>query len=961
MLSHVLRYTALALAVWLSSPAMVRAQVSDSAILASLKWRNIGPANPTGRIVDIEAVEGDFRTVYVAAASGGVWKSVNAGTTWTPIFDHYGTAWIGDIALFQADPRIVWVGTGEANNRNSVGWGDGLYKSTDGGATFRNVGLSTTHHIARVVTHPTDSQRVYACATGHLWGYSGDRGLFETTDGGASWRKLGGGLPDDGRTGCTDLVMDPSQPGTLYAAFYHRLRKPWTFHSGGPNGGIFKSVDGGRSWRELTAGLPAGETGRIGLDVYRRNPRILMAIVEAERGTDLSVPGSGLYRSEDGGESWQYVNTYNNRPFYYSQIRINPVDSSRVYVLTTRFMVSQDGGRTLADGSEDQEVHGDYHALWLDPSNADRYYLGADKGASLTHDHGARFQLFDNLPIAQYYRIGVDMRDPYFVYGGLQDNGTFGGPSLSRDARGILNDESWKLHWGDGQDVQVDPTDWRTLYTEAENGSFRRYDVLTRRYSGAPPGPDNTLNWASVLGAGSDPDSVLRFNWSAPLVMSPHDTRTLYLGGNHVFRTADRGETWTILSPDLSTRDPEKTAAGRSGGLTPDNTGAETHGTVTSVAESPVAPGVLWAVTDDGNVQLSRDAGGTWTNVRPRIRGVPAGIWAGRVEASPHDPGTAFVTFDGHRSDVFRPWIFRTTDYGQSWSDIGAALPPDEVVHVLRADPRNPALLFAATETGVFGTLDGGASWHRAGGNLPVVPVQDLVLHPRDHDLVAGTHGRGIWILDDVSPLQRLTRGVRAKSAHLFENPPATIWENLSRGAQRGHFWWAGENPPEIVPTGSLPRANFRSDAAITYWLRSNGSAPTLKIRDPVSGRVRSVRLSSDAGIRRYYWDRAWDPAPMSAGQRARLAEQLDSLLANAAQAARSGIQRVKDRFASASTDTERYAALRALPRSARSSLGLEDAAVAGPGTYHLALVVGGQTVHGTLTVRADPLLDEPR
>ncbi|HEX3160498.1 MAG TPA: hypothetical protein VHQ45_18410, partial [Gemmatimonadaceae bacterium] len=751
------RRTLLRCALALALPAALPAQPSDSALVAAFRWRNIGPASIGGRIVDIEAVERDFATVFLATASGGVFKSTNAGTTWTPIFDRYRSASIGDVAVFQRDPNIVWVGTGEANNRNSVAWGDGIYKSTDGGATFTNMGLASTHQIARVVTHHSDPDVVYTCAIGHLWGYSGDRGLFRTGDGGKTWTKLGGGLPDDGKSGCTELVMDPTNPDVLYTAFYHRLRQPWTFHSGGPNGGIFKSTDGGKSWRKLTAGLPAGETGRIGLDVYRANPRILMALVEAAPSRDLSTPGSGLYRSEDGGETWAYVNTYNNRPFYYSQIRINPIDSSRVYVLTTRFMVSTDGGRTLANGSEDQEVHGDFHALWLDPTNRDRYYLGADKGASLTHDHGRSFLFYDNLAIAQYYRIGVDMRDPYYVYGGLQDNGTFGGPTFSRDVRGILNDDVWKLHWGDGMDVQVDPTDWRTLYTEAENGSFRRYDVLTHEFSGSRPTARNITNYDTVIGRGRAPGDVFRFNWSAPLVMSPHDPATLYLGGNHLFRTTDKGESWTIISPDLSTRDSAKIVGGRSGGLTPDNSGAETHGTLTSVSESPIVRGQLWVGTDDGNLWLTRDGGANWTDVRKSVRGVPAGIWVDRVEASHADAGTAYVTFDGHRSDVVRPWVFKTTDFGRTWVDITSNLPMDQPVHVVREDRRNPNLLFAGSETAVHVSLNGGGRWTRLMNGMPTVATQDLVIHPRDGDLISGTHGRSIYVMDDITPLQQLT------------------------------------------------------------------------------------------------------------------------------------------------------------------------------------------------------------
>ena len=376
--------------------------------LNAFQWRNIGPANQGGRIVDIEALDDQFRKVWMATGSGGVWYSENAGTTWTPIFDNYSTASIGDIAVYQQNPSVIWVGSGEANNRNSVSWGDGVFLSTDGGKTFKNVGLNDTHQIARVLTVPDNPEALCVCAIGHLWGTSGERGLFKTIDGGQTWEKLTNGLPNDQKTGCTDLIMDPNNSNVMYTAFYERLRQPWHFESGGDNGGIFKTTDGGKSWIKLSTGLPEGSTGRIGLAIYQQNPDIVMALVEAERSDTLSVPGSGVYRSENGGQDWTYVNTYNNRPFYYSQIRINPKDDQRVYLLTTRFMVSEDGGKTLRNGSLDEEVHGDFHAMWLDPTDRDRYYLGADKGMSITHDHGTKFQLFDNLPIAQFYRIGVD-------------------------------------------------------------------------------------------------------------------------------------------------------------------------------------------------------------------------------------------------------------------------------------------------------------------------------------------------------------------------------------------------------------------------------------------------------------------------------------------------------------------------------------------------------------------------
>ena len=886
-------------------PAPLTAQVPDSAVLAGFRWRSIGPVNMGGRVVDIEAVESDFRRVFLASASGGVFRSDNAGTTWTPIFDHYPSLSIGDIALFQPDPDIVWVGTGEANNRNSVGWGDGIWKSTDGGRSFTHMGLRTTQQIAKVVTHPTDPDVVWVAAIGALWGYSGDRGLFKTTDGGRSWVKLAGGLPDDGRHGATDLVIDPANPEVLYVAFYHRIRRPWTFHSGGPLGGIFKSTDGGRSWRKLTIGLPPGETGRIGLAVARGNPRVVMALIEAERTDDLSRPGTGLYRSEDGGESWRYVNTYNNRPFYYSKVRINPLDDQRVYVLTTRFMVSEDGGRTLVNGSADEEVHGDFHALWLDPTHADRYYIGMDKGSGLTHDHGRNFLFFDNLAISQYYRLGVDMRDPYYVYGGHQDNGTWGGPSFSRDTRGILTDDNWKVHWGDGMDIQVDPTDWRRVYSTAENGKFRRYDALTRREVQAAPTARNVTNWAEVV----SPDTArsrIRFNWAAPLVLSPHDSRVLYLGGNHLFRTADGGVTWAAISPDLSTRDSAKIVMGRSGGLTLDNSGAEFHGSATSVAESPVVPGVIWVGTDDGNLQLTRDGGRTWANTRSAIRGVPAATWVGRVEASRFDAGTAYVAFDGHRDDNFTPWIFRTTDFGATWENITANIPAGHVVHLVREDTRNPDLLFAGTEFALYASLDRGKSWHRFNNNLPNVNIQDLLIHPREQDLIAGTHGRGIWILDDISPLQQLTPGVRARAVHLFDQRVATIWENLSRGGQRGHFWFGGENPRSFQPGGTLPRSAHQNFALVSYWV---GAAPPAAVELEIStldgSRGHRVTLPGRAGIHRYEWDLRFDPPAGS-------------------------------------------------PATARGP-------AAGPGSYRVTLRTGDQASTTILTVRADPILAEGR
>jgi photosystem II stability/assembly factor-like uncharacterized protein len=845
------------LTVTLNFSISVSAQFS----LHHIQWRGIGPANPGGRIVDIEAVEKDFRRVFIATASGGVWKSENAGTTWEPIFDRYATASIGDIALFQENPKIIWVGTGEANNRNSVSWGNGIYKSTDGGKNFELMGLENTQQIARVITHPVNPLIAYVAAIGPLWSdTAGDRGLFQTTDGGKNWVKLKSGLPVHPGSGCTDIIMDPKNPDILYAAFYERLRKPYFFHSGGHHGGIFKSTDGGKNWVKLTRGLPVGPTGRIGLATYRKDSRIIMALVEAEISKDLSKPGSGIYRSEDGGKSWSYINTYNNRPFYYSQIAINPQDDQKIYVLTTRFMVSSDGGKTLENGSEDQEVHGDFHAIWLDPNQKDRFFLGADKGVSLTHDHGKAFQLFDNLPIAQYYRIGVDMQEPYTIYGGLQDNGFFATASFSRDVRGILNDASWKVHWGDGMYGAANPLNWREVYTGSENGSYNRYDPLTHAITDIQPNPATILNFSKINPKPTLPGTpVFRYNWSAPLVLSPLNPKTLFLGANHLFQSKNGGQSWEIISPDVTTNDPKKIAAGKSGGITPDNTGAEDHCTIFTIAPSPIDAHIIWLGTDDGNVQLTRDEGKNWENVRGNIPNVPECTWVTQVEASHFDPALAYVAFDGHRDNVFQPFVFKTTDYGRTWMNISSNLPGNEVVRVIREDPKNKHLLFLGTETGVWYSLNAGAEWHPLNQGIPTVSVYDLVIHPRENDLIAATHGRSLFILDDISPLQQLTPEILSGKAWLFQQKPATIWANKSRGAQRGHFWYAGSNPANIKPISSLPRAVFENGALINFYLGETSEPVALQITDESGSLNTTLPVENKTGIHRIRWNLKFD------------------------------------------------------------------------------------------------------
>ena len=915
----------------------VFAQSFEESLVKDLRWRNIGPANMSGRISDIEALDNDFTTVLVASASGGVFKSTNAGVTWEPIFDKYGAASIGDIALYQNDPNIIWVGMGEKNTRNSIAWGDGIYKSTDGGRTFINMGLEDTHSISKIITHPTNSNVVYVAAGGHLWGYSGDRGLFKTTNGGRTWEKLTNGLPDDGKTGAIDLVMDPNNPNVLYVGFWQRLRRPYRFDSGGPNGGIFKTTDGGMSWNKLTNGLPEGDTGKIGLAIARSNPQVLMAFVEhgyqparqitdAEGNridnpdyTDMTKLGTGIYRTENGGISWEYVNRYNNRPFYYSHIYINPFNDKKVYLITGSHQISEDGGRTMERGPGGH--HGDYHALWLDPTNENRYYIGSDGGVALTHDH-RNYLFYDNYVISQFYAVGVDMRDPYYVYGGLQDNGSWGGPSRSRNTA-IFTDRWFSIGGGDGFHCQADPTDWRTVYVESQQGRISRVNVETRQSTGISPSQRNIVNYDDYVTEAiierqreAGWRDALRFNWSSPIVMSPHNPRTIFFGGNYLFKTVDRGDTWKIISPDLTTNDAVKISRD-TGGLTRDATGAENHCTIITISESPITPGLIWVGTDDGNVQITRNGGVRWTNVRRNVPGVPEGIWVSRVEASHFEEGTCYLTFDGHRSDNFTPWVFKTTDYGQTWTNISNNIRDGHCMYVIKEDLKNPNLLFAGSEFACFFSINKGETWstlnlHEKENNyLPTVAVHDLVIHPRDGDLIAGTHGRGIWILDDITPLQQLTEEVLAADAHLFESRVATNWLRQRAGTSYGAFRFSGPNPS--------------NSPVISYYLKSAAEVK-IEITDITGTLKRTIIEQGQPGINKLEWDMRFDPPEMTEEQIRQQQQQMQQMMQ-------------RQQFAGG------------------QRRGGARGATAGVGEYAVKMTVNEQTYTSKIVIRQDPLL----
>jgi photosystem II stability/assembly factor-like uncharacterized protein len=988
-----------------AAPQTAPGNGSDAASLVQhLHWRSIGPANMVGRISDFEALDSDFTQVLVGTASGGVYKSVNAGTTWEPIFDKYGAASIGDVAFFQKDPQIIWVGTGEECVRNSVAWGDGVYKSTDGGKTFTRMGLETTQTIGRVITHPTDPNVVYVAASGHPWGYSGDRGLFKTTDGGATWIKLAGGLPNDGKTGAIDLVMDPTDPQTLYVSFWQRLRRPWRFDSGGPNGGVFKTTDGGATWTKLTQGLPSGELGRIGLAISRSNPKVLMAIVEAtfqpqamiREGSeqkpnpdyeDMSKLGSGVYRSEDAGASWTFMNRQNVRPFYYSHIYINPLEDKWVYTLASTMSFSDDGGKTF---SQVTGLHPDFHTMWIDPTNKNRFYVGQDGGASLTYDHGKTWLFYDNITAAQFYAVSADMRDPYYVYGGLQDNGTWGGPSMSREGQ-VLTDFWFNIGGGDGFHTQNDPQDWRTVYAESQGGAIQRVNVETRDSKQIRPTPMNILNYkeffppappakktpaskpAAKTGAqaGGPPAQFrrqagpFRFNWSTPILISPHNPETVYFGGNYLLKSVDRGDHWMIISKDLTTNDKPKydpenkpKGPGPTGGMTPDVTGAETHCTIITISESPRIPGLIWVGTDDGNVQLTQNGGTTWTNVRANIKGAPPGIWCSRVEASRFDDGTCYVTFDGHRSDDFHPYVFKTTDFGKTWTAISAGIPDGQSVYVIREDPVAKNLLFLGTEFGVFFSRDTGASWTSLKLNMPTVAFHDLYIHPRDNDLIAGTHGRGIWILDDISALRQATDGVIGHDAALFQpGKPGTQWLRLDRGGYgRGDFFFKGENPPD--------------GAQIDYYLKAKPQGPaTLEIADP-AGTGKTTYMLDDAvpGINRIAWDLRFDP-PSTTTQTLvnNIKRQIDQALlrTDVTDEQKAALKQAEADLDKWGTNFRKVSEIqRNVFSIIRPGFGMYFGRMRGmggqnaePGTYAVKLTLGGKTYTTTVAVRADPML----
>jgi len=904
----------------LAAQAAVAQQAAkpDSALLNSLRWRAIGPANMSGRITDIEGLPSPSRTFYVAAAAGGIWKTTNGGVTFRPIFDDQRVISMGDIAIAPSDTLQLWAGTGEEDSRNSISPGGGIYKSTDGGKSWRLMGLEKTEQIARIVVHPTNPDIVYVAAIGAVWRSNPERGLYKTIDGGRSWQLIK--FVSD-KAGFIDLVMHPTDPNTLYAASWERVRGPYFLESGGPGSALWKTTDGGATWTEVKGGgFPATMKGRIGLDISRSNPDVIYALVEAEP-TDgrtnvgcraAGAGGCGLYHSQDGGKTWEWMNGENTRPFYYSQVRVDPRDPNRVYWSSTPVKYSNDGGKTA--GNTTIGLHVDHHAMWIDPNDPNHIVVGNDGGVGQTWDRGGNWAFLNVMPIGQFYNVSFDMATPYRVCGGLQDNGSWCGPSRSQG--GITNADWFNVGGGDGFHTAQDPRDPNIIYSESQGGNMQRLNYATnertRLQKPSWRDPYIQMEDSIAIELGDRPESRatgaqrtriqelrrrqaadsaaldMRWNWNTPFFLSPHNPDVFYAGANRVLKSTNRGEDLRPISPDLTTRDTQaiRISTRTTGGVTPDVTGAETFSTIVSLSESPLREGLLFAGTDDGKVWTSPDGGKTWNDLTDRFnRLVPTGTYVSRIEPSRHEANTFYVTFDNHRRGDFMPYVFTTNDGGRTFRSIANNLPtgkPD-FVHVIREDPVNRDLLFLGTDVGAYVSVDRGASWHRFMAGLPTVPVHDLQIHPRDRELIAGTHGRSIWIVD-IAPLQIMGQKVLASEPVLFDVKMTNPYGSPPTGG--------GSNGQNYL---SLPSPG--AGAEIVYYSPGvSGSArnATIAILDSRGDTVATVNGGVTKGIQRATWNlRARQAArgPLSPAERrdsiaieARVKVVADSLVASGMQ-----------------------------------------------------------------------------
>jgi photosystem II stability/assembly factor-like uncharacterized protein len=840
-------------------------QKINSEHLKGLQLRHIGPANMSGRVVDLAVLESNPYMIYAATATGGLWHSDNNGVTWKPIFENEGTHSIGAIALHQKHPDHIWVGTGERANRQSSGWGDGVYKTTDGGKTWTNMGLKESHHIGRIVIHPNDTNTVYVAAMGHLWGANNERGLYKTTDGGATWERI---IYVNDESGVSDIAMDPTNPDILYAATYQRRRRPYGFHGGGPGSGLHKSTDGGKTWKELRNGLPEGDYGRIGISIFRKDPNIVYASVEQgfqyNASTAYNERRAGMYRSKDKGESWEYMSDWNPRPMYASQPLVDPSDASRIYMMN-QFSYSSDSGRTFRPAR--QSLHGDDRILWVNPKDSRHVIKGDDGGIGISYDRTETWLFVTNLPVSQFYRVSVDMAKPYNVYGGLQDNGSWVGPNETYRSDGILNSDWRRTGGGDGFLSLAHHTEEGVMYGESQYLGLFKLDLNTGQSQSIRPGdPKGKIgarrNWDAWGPGEPEPElgnAMAPGNWDGPFYLSHHDPNTIYAGTNILWKSTDGGSTWQSLG-DLTSKVNRRELlimgqrADTSTASLDD--GIPYYPTLTAVAESRLRQGMLYVGTDDGLLKISSDDGKTWTDVTGRLNGLPKETWINTIETSGHAPGTAYVAINNYRNDDFNNYVYKTTDFGQSWQSITGDLPANRVARTLREDPKNPDLLYLGTEIGFFISLNGGQNWTELKNNMPTVAFNDLTIHPRDNDLVLATHGRGVWILDNLNALQELTPEVMNQQAALFSIPTAERINYTREGAHVGDMFFRGENPVR--------------GAIIDYYLKSEVEEDDINITiHDLSGKeINSVTPVTTAGINRVTWDLNHDGLPSSGGRR---------------------------------------------------------------------------------------------
>ncbi|MBL8181737.1 MAG: hypothetical protein JNL64_08960 [Blastocatellia bacterium] len=777
-------------AVVIPSPASTPKQVAITDAISTLRFREIGPAVMGGRINDIEVEPNDTRVIYAATASGGIIKSVNGGTSWTTVFDKETLSSIGDVAISPSNPSIVWAGTGEANNRQSSSWGNGVYKSMDAGKTWKNMGLPNSYAIPRVVIHPKNPDIVYVAVLGNLWGPNPERGVFRTTDGGKTWSHV---LKVNDDTGATELAIDPESPNILYAAMYQRRRTVFGFNGSGEHSALYKSNDGGETWTKITKGMPYDttnapsprpeallETGRISIAVYPRDTNIVYVTIEHANG--------GVFRSNDKGETWSRVAEIAAvpRPMYFSKLKIDPNNDQRLWLAGVAMQYSEDGGRTWT-GSFSRAPHADTHGIWINPNDSNHIIQGNDGGVNISYDRGRTWDYSNTVPLGQFYEIGADNSWPYKICGGLQDNNTWCGPSASMNPRGISNDEWFTIGGGDGFYAQPDPNDPTIVYAESQDGNLLRRNTLTGESKGIRPREE-------------EGEKPYRFQWNSPIVISAFDSNTIYYAGNFVFKSTNRGNDWIKISPDLTTNVDRNTLPIM--GKVPDkNTrsrhdGVQQFPTITSISESPVNRNVLWAGTDDGNLQITRD-GQNWTNVVANVPSLPKGTYVSRVVASRENEATAYATFDGHRNGDFKLYVFMTSDFGATWRSIASKIPQNNnIANVIREHPRNPNLLFLGTEFGLFASYDRGGSWTQMKHNLPTVPVDDILIHPRENDLILGTHGRSIWVLDDITPLHQMSEAVTNSNVHLFDVRTSVMYRTWNNRSLTSDKMFYGQNPP---------------------------------------------------------------------------------------------------------------------------------------------------------------------